>query len=180
MAFKPLPGSESNSTELDWANEVVQKNPDLLGRVWDVTKIKLRPKGLIVECNDYAGWFFKSSEEYKSLVIYLERWCESKQNSPVLQMQLVKDKPYFRLGEDDERKTVMPWCLLKENFMQFVKVDTKARGLELSLPEVPSGSELRADEELDELANKRADEHRQKKGKKEPPEEPPTAAVVRK
>lgn len=180
MAFKPLPGSDQNSDQLDWANDVVQKNVDLVGRVWDVTKVKLRPKGLIVECNDFAGWYFKSSDEYKALIIYLERWYESKQNNPVLQIQLTDKKPYFRLGEDDERRTVMPWCLLKEDFLQFVRVDTKARGLELSLPDVPSSSELDAHEALDELSDRRASEHRQQKGKKEPPEEPPAPAIARK
>lgn len=180
MAFKPLPGSDQNSDQLDWANDVVQNNPDLVDRVWDVTKVKLRPKGLIVECSDFAGWYFKSSEEYKSLVIYLERWHESKQNNPVLQIQLTNKKPYFRLGEDDERKALMPWALVKDEFCQYVRLDTKARGLELSLPDVPSNGEQRAREELDELADRRADEHRQKKAKKEPPEEPPAPAIARK
>lgn len=181
MAFKAFNSSNSRKEQLPWANELVLSNAELVGKIWDVTCIKLKQKGLIVECTSFAGWFFKSSEQYKFLVTYLESWVESKQKSPVLQMQLVKQEPFFVLGEDDEKYTMVPW-VLEENgvFYQTVAKSERTKALNLSLPTVPSSSELRAREELDELADRRANEHRQQKGKKEPPEEPPTPAIARK
>lgn len=181
MAFKAFNSSNGRKEQLPWANELVLSNPELVSKVWDVTCIKLKQKGLIVECTSFAGWFFKSSEQYKFLVTYLESWVESKQKNPVLQMQLVEKEPFFVLGEDDEKYSMIPWVLEKDGvFYQTVAKSEQTKALDLSLPTVPSSSELRAREELDELADKRADAHRQQKDKKRPPEEPTAGVVARK
>lgn len=181
MGFKPLNKEQTSSVQKPWANELVSSDPTLVGKVWDVQLIKLKPKGMIIECLKFSGWYFKSTQEYKFLVEYLETWYESQQCNPILQIQLTEEAPYFVLGEDDERSSYKPWSLRGTDFCQ---VPTKAMPepeLKLSLPNVPSNSEQSSSsEQLDELAERKANQARQQTGKKKPPEEPTAGVVARK
>lgn len=181
MGFKALVGVQRTSVQLPWANELIEQEPSSVGSVHDVLSIKLRPKGLIIECSKFGAWYFKSSNEYKFLIQYLEQWYESKQCNPVLQVQLTETAPYFQLGENDEQDTIAPWVLEDTVFYQSVKKKEALVELNLTLPKVPSSSELNnAREALDELAERKANQARQQTGKKKPSEEPLAGVVVRK
>lgn len=181
MGFKALAGVQRTPVQVPWANELVQSNPELVGTVYDVLSIKLKPKGMIIECSAFGGWYFKSSQEYKFLVPYLEEWYESKQLNPVMQIQLGDKPPYFTIGEDDERTTLTPWALEDTTFYQTVsKLKALPPAMNLSRPNVPSNSELPSSEQLDELAERKANQARQQTGKKKPPEEPSAPAASRK
>lgn len=167
MAFKVTSKPKSSSSQLPWANEYIESNSTDIGNVWDVICVKLKPSGLILETDNWASWLFKSTDEYKELVIYLKDWVESKESNPVLQLQLTEDKPFFYIGEDDERTT--EWVLEGTTFYQRNSILTtrhKNKKLELTLPtNVPRTSELPTSVG-DELADKRAKEHRQQTSKK--------------
>lgn len=181
MGFKALVGVQRTSVQLPWANELIEQEPSSIGTVHDVLSVKLRPKGLIVECSKFGGWYFKSSNEYKFLVQYLEQWYESKQCNPVLQVQLTDSSPYFVLGENDEQGTIAPWCLEETTFYQSVKKVKLTAELNLTMPKVPSSSEQsNAGEALDELAERKANQARQQSSKKRPPEEPTAGVAARK
>lgn len=181
MAFKVTAKPKGSSNELPWANEYVESSPEGIGNIWDVVCIKLKPKGLILETDSWAGWLFKSTDEYKQLVIYLEHWYESKQSHPTMQLQLTEEQPFFYIGEDDERTT--EWVLEKTTYYQvssMLKTRQQNLPLNLTLPtNVPSSSELPTTLK-DELADKRANEHRQQTGKKKPPEESLAGVIARK
>jgi len=179
MAFKNLTGVQSTSSQLPWANELASSNPELVGSTFNVHTIKLKPKGLIVECKMFAGWYFKSTNEYKFLITYLEQWVEAQANNPVLQVQLINQAPFFLLGEDDEVLTYAPWVLEDTNFYQIALKQVPSSNMNLTLPNVPSSSERsNAQEELDELAQRKANQARQRSSKKKPPEEPPAPAIA--
>lgn len=181
MGFKVLAGVQRTPVQVPWANELVQSNPELVDAVYDVLSIKLKPKGMIIECNAFGGWYFKSSQEYKFLVPYLEEWYESKQLNPVMQIQLTSKAPYFAIGEDDERTVLAPWSLEETTFYQTVAKTKALPGMNLTMPNVPSNSEhSSSSEQLDELAERKANQARQQTGKKKPLEEPPAPAVARK
>lgn len=181
MGFKVLTGVQRTPVQVPWANELVQSNPELVGTVYDILAIKLKPKGMIIECNKFGGWYFKSSNEYKFLVPYLEQWYESKERNPVLQIQLTTESPYFVLGEDDERTTLTPWSLEDTTFYQTVSKLKALPSMNLTMPNVPSNSEhSSSSEQLDELADRKASQARQQASKKKPPEEPPAPAIARK
>lgn len=181
MGFKVLTGVQRTPVQVPWANELVQTNPELVDSVYDVLSVKLRPKGMIIECIKFGGWYFKSSNEYKFLVPYLEEWYESKQLNPILQIKLTNETPFFAVGEDDERTALTPWALEETTFFQTVAKAKTLPGMNLSKPNVPSTSVLEhASEVLDELAERKANQARQQTSKKRPPEEPTAGVVARK
>lgn len=104
MAFRAFDNSTVQTEFVPWANEYVEKNPKQVGKCWDVRSIKLTDKGMILETEDWAGWYFKSDKNYKFLLEFVGQWFLSKKPSPILQLALQKSKPYFLAGVDDERQ----------------------------------------------------------------------------
>lgn len=142
MSFKPTFNSNIQSESVPWANEYIESHPTHENQVWDVTYIKLKPKGLIIECNDWCGWYFKSTQQYKQIVVYLEAWVESGQECSRMQLMLIGKKPFFLVGEESEE--VGRW-LLQENStfyqagpMFIAKQNEDELNLSLPTPLVPS------------------------------------------
>lgn len=103
MGFVQWEQGSSSKDYVPWANEYVNTHPENIGNVYDVKHITLSGKGLIVETELFSAWIFKSKPMYGFLIQFASAWCTSKKESPVLQLKLVEEDPYWVIGNDDSR-----------------------------------------------------------------------------
>jgi hypothetical protein len=163
MAFKPFEGSNVTKEFLPWCNEYYQKYPKHVGQCWDVTDIKQSDKGIIIECTDWAAWYWKSHKMHNFVLEFIKAWYASKKASPVMQLMLQSTAPYFAIGTDDERQarwgqtTVTHWHqgyntakdnpMLESNPLPLPSSSVQSTG---ELEELPHPSQAVADLPLEE------------------------------
>lgn len=167
MAFKQL-STDSSAEDLLWANEYIEQNPTEVGQLFDVREIKLGDKGFTFVTKQWKGFLFKSSPVYNHVKEFVLSWKASKQPSPVLQCKLTKNKPYFIVGTDDDRKC--RWSVEDKYYHQSYnsgKDNSEYNENPLPLPkspttvyEVHAGAQDLPDEELDAVADEAAKMHR--------------------
>lgn len=105
MGFKPLSNNnDDRASTLPWIEEYLDCTQDAVNECFDIKQIKLRAKGALLITDEWIAFLFKSTSGYKHLIQFIEAWHSSKQASPVLQAKIIKHKPCYMLGTDDERK----------------------------------------------------------------------------
>ena len=103
MAFKEW--STASSDELTpWADKYVLANPHMIGTVHDVVDVKIKQKGLVLECREVAGWVFKSKTLHLFILQFIEQWHKAKGGAPVLQLKLTDAEPNWIIGVEEERR----------------------------------------------------------------------------
>ena len=102
MAFKQWQDAK-NTKQIPWAEQYVKEHPGCYGTLADVRYVKLKLKGVVVETDSFAVWIYRSKSLHDYLVQFIEQWYAAKQASPILQIMLTAEEPYWTIGVDDER-----------------------------------------------------------------------------
>lgn len=103
MAFKEW--STIATDELTpFADKYVPANPHMVGTVHDVVDVKIKPKGLILECRDVAAWVWKSKTLHLFVLQFIEQWYKAGGGAPVLQIKLTNTDPNWVIGVEEERR----------------------------------------------------------------------------
>lgn len=113
MAFKAFDQNKDTKEFLPWADKYLKENPLRVGDTWDVIEVKTLPKGMVLECDDWAVWLFKSKALHQYVLDFIGAWYKSNKPAPVLQLMLTKNEPFFTIGADDERQAC--WCQGEES-----------------------------------------------------------------
>lgn len=103
MTFRQFDNVDNDERSLPWTQDYVEKHPQCIGDVLDVTSMKLTDKGVVITTPVTKGFIYKSNVTYSHVVEFVEAWSGKKMKSPLLQLQLTEIRPFMTLGIDDER-----------------------------------------------------------------------------